>query len=195
MDKDKTQAAAKPMKDIVVCCLVLALVGAFSGGLIGFTRSVTQPIIDASEKEKSAAAAQKALPEATRIDMGVTVIDNQNVPYYIGYFDDAIVGYAIETVRGGYSPDINVITGFGTDGAVSSVLVTSHSETSGIGTLVFESDEFMNQFVGKTAIDSIKLGTDIDALSGATRTSTGVTNAVRAAAGYLEAVVAHSATE
>ena len=195
MEQDKAQEASRGMKDILICCLVLALVGAFSGGLIGFTRSVTQPIIDAAEQEKSAAAAQKAIPDASRIEMGSLVVDNQNVAYYVGYADDVVVGYAVETTRGGYSPDINVITGFDAEGAVSSVHITSHSETSGIGTLVFESEDFMQQFVGKTATSNIQLGTDIDALSGATRTSTGVTNAVRAAAGYVTDVMAKVAAE
>lgn len=61
-------------------------------------------------------------------------------------------------------------------GAITELRVLRHNETSSfIGNL----DGFLRQFIGRTREDSFIVGKDIDAISGATITSTAITTAVR----------------
>lgn len=62
------------------------------------------------------------------------------------------------------------------NGAITSIAVDSTGETTGFGTRCGEDEAFLNQFIGKSA--ALTLGEDVDALSGATVTSTAVVNAV-----------------
>ncbi|CUN72977.1 FMN-binding protein [Clostridium disporicum] len=88
-------------------------------------------------------------------------------------------GYVINSVGVGfYDDDISVVIGFDADKNITGVKVVGISDTPGIGTQVAEA-EFLNQFVGKSEIAE-----DI-VVSGATFSSTGLNEAVRAA---IEAV-------
>jgi len=65
------------------------------------------------------------------------------------------------------------------NGAIASIMIASADETLGFGTRCAEDETFLNQFVGKSA--PLTLGENIDALSGATVTSTAVVEAANAA--------------
>ena len=81
------------------------------------------------------------------------------------------------------------------DGTVSGVSIGSHEETAGLGAKAAE-PEFYEQFAGKPADGSlsvIKNGTagesEILAISGATITSKGITDAVNTAVGCYDKYV------
>ena len=85
------------------------------------------------------------------------------------------------------------LTGFGgdvtvkavlEDNAVASLTVETPDETAGLGQKCSE-EEFTSQFIGKTL--PVKLGEDVDAVSGATITSTVVVNALNSLAVLPEA--------
>ena len=61
------------------------------------------------------------------------------------------------------------------EGAIASILVDSTGETEGFGTRCTTDEAFLAQFIGKTA--PLTLGENVDALSGATITSTAVVKA------------------
>ena len=65
------------------------------------------------------------------------------------------------------------------DGAIASILVDSNGETPNFGTRCTTDEAFLAQFIGKTA--PLTLGENVDALSGATVTSTAVVEAANAA--------------
>ena len=67
------------------------------------------------------------------------------------------------------------------DGAIASILVDSNGETPNFGTRCTTDEAFLAQFIGKTA--PLTLGENVDALSGATVTSTAVVEAANAAIG------------
>ena len=67
-----------------------------------------------------------------------------------------------------------MLTGIGTDGKVVGVTVLEHNETPGMGSKV-TGTSFLEQFLGKK---SVALGSNIDGITGATRSSAAVTNAV-----------------
>ena len=88
-----------------------------------------------------------------------------------------------------------MMVGVDTDGAVTGVSIVKNSETSGIGSKVMNNDPLpsgtgvLDQFIGKTAANgALAVGTDVDAITGATVSSKGVTagvNAALAAAGAI----------
>jgi len=89
------------------------------------------------------------------------------------------VGFAYVSEGAGFKGLIKVMIGIDhKTEKITGIKILEHSETPNIGTRV-EDESFRNQFVGKTVSDPIAIGKDIDAVSGATVSSTAVTEAVR----------------
>ena len=81
-----------------------------------------------------------------------------------------------------------MMVGVDGEGGVTGVSIVKHSETSGIGTKVAENEPnkagvgMLSQFEGMSAADgTLAVGTNVDAVSGATVSSRGVTAGVNAA--------------
>ncbi len=103
---------------------------------------------------------------------------------------DKKLGYVIaSTSKSGYGGDIQIAVGINTEGKITGFSVIKHSETAGLGSKSTE-PEFANQFAGKAAetIEFVKgggaSGQQIDAISGATITTSAVTNATNAAIAF-----------
>ncbi|HAW60444.1 MAG TPA: hypothetical protein DCW86_03145 [Actinobacteria bacterium] len=92
------------------------------------------------------------------------------------------VGVAIKLASRGYGGPIKIAVGIDTEGKVAGVLVLDVSgETAGVGSKVAEAEgaPFREQFKGKTAADALRVGKDVDAISGATISSRGVASGVK----------------
>ena len=97
-------------------------------------------------------------------------------------------GYAIKVVASGSQGSIEMMVGVDGEGAVTGVSIVSHSETSGIGTKVMGNEAtasgvgVLDQFQGKSAADgTLAVGSNVDAITGATVSTRGVTTGVNAA--------------
>mgnify|MGYP000365109239 FL=1 len=96
----------------------------------------------------------------------------------------------------GSQSTISMMVGLDTEGAVTGVSVVKSGETSGIGTKVTVDNAplpsgvpVLDQFIGKTAADQpLKVGGNVDAISGATVSSKGVTNGVNGAIAAFAAI-------
>lgn len=103
-------------------------------------------------------------------------------------------GYAFKVVAGGSQGNIEMIVGVDADLAVTGVSVVSAAETSGIGTKVIANDATtagtgaLDQFIGKTGAGTLVVKQNIDAVSGATVTTKGITKGVNAALAAAEAM-------
>ena len=100
------------------------------------------------------------------------------------------IGYVIDaTSKNGYGGDVQIALGITNEGEITAFSVVSHSETPGLGSRSTE-PEFANQFSGMPAqiIEFTKTGktkeNEIDAISGATITTTAVTEAVNEAIAF-----------
>ena len=100
----------------------------------------------------------------------------------------AASGYAVTVSASGSQGTIEMMVGVDAEGAVTGVSVINHSETSGIGTKVTGNEPtasgvgVLDQFVGKSAADgTLTVGTNVDAITGATVSTRGVTTGVNAA--------------
>lgn len=106
------------------------------------------------------------------------------------------IGYVIDaTSPNGYGGDVQIAIGITNDGEITAFSVISASETPGLGAKASE-DEFASQFTGlkATEIAFSKTGAnrdinEIDAISGATITTTAVTQAVNEAISFYNNVL------
>ena len=118
--------------------------------------------------------------------------ENFTVEKYTG--DDANIrsihkgetGYVIETVTAGYAGDIRMLVGVSNEGKVVGIVVREMHETRGLGNRGLTDTDFLAQLLctsGEAAV-----GTDIDALSGATVTSKAIVRSVNSAAAFVTGV-------
>lgn len=103
------------------------------------------------------------------------------------------LGYVIAaTSPNGYGGDIQIAVGISNEGVITGFNVISNSETAGLGSKCTNAD-FTSQFEGKNAgiLKYTKTGAvaddEIDAISGATRTTNAVTQAVNKAIIFYQA--------
>lgn len=115
----------------------------------------------------------------------ITNFDKNSVVVWRGTKNGELAGWCVEVTGKGYSSDgVGLIVGIAADGkTVLGVKCVSSSETSGIGSKVV-ADSYLSNFDGKAA-DEVS---SVDAVSGATRTSRGVRDGIRAAVACVRAV-------
>ena len=94
------------------------------------------------------------------------------------YHGTRFVGYCVEVSPNGFGGAISLVVGVSANGKVTGVTVLEHSETPGLGAKAEEPD-FLQQYVGKSG--KIVVGSDINAITGATITSKAVTDGVNTA--------------
>ena len=104
-------------------------------------------------------------------------------------------GYAIKVVASGSQGNIEMMVGVDAEGVVTGVSIVDNSETSGIGSKVMSNEPLssgvgvLDQFQGKSAADgTLTVGKNVDAISGATVSSKGVTAGVNAALAVAGAI-------
>jgi Na+-translocating ferredoxin:NAD+ oxidoreductase subunit G len=94
------------------------------------------------------------------------------------------IGYAIHGYAAGYHGLVHTLVTTDPSFNVKSVQVLDHTETEGYSDR-FEARSFLRQFLGKSS-DHLRLGSGIDAVSGATISCRAVTNGVAAAVEFLK---------
>ena len=97
-------------------------------------------------------------------------------------------GYAIKVIASGSQGNIEMMVGVDGEGVVTGVSVVDSSETAGIGTKVTGNEPLasgvgvLDQFIGKSAADGgLTVGSNVEAITGATVSTKGVTTGVNAA--------------
>ena len=101
-------------------------------------------------------------------------------------------GYAFKIVAGGSQGDIEMIVGVDADLAITGISVVDAAETIGTKVIANEATTAgtgaLDQFVGKSGAGSLVVKTNIDAVSGATVTTKGITKGANAALAAAEAM-------
>lgn len=92
-------------------------------------------------------------------------------------------GFVIETVTAGYADEIRMLIGVSNEGTVTGLVVLDMAETFGLGANALTDHVFLSQFLNTSGEASV--GTDIDAISGATVTSKAITRSVNSAVAYV----------
>ena len=186
---------SKDVKTILNLALRLTVIVAAVVLMLATVNAVTKDRI-AENNEKSRNEACGALIEGAEfesydissldIDYGdITHFDKSSVAVWRGTTDGALAGWCVEVTGKGYSSDgIGLIVGISADGkTVLGVKCVSSSETSGIGSKVTD-ESYLSAFADSPT-DGVS---GIDGVSGATRTSRGVKDGIRAAVACVEAI-------
>lgn len=103
-------------------------------------------------------------------------------------------GYVIQSRSYGYAGYITLLVGVNNEGTVTGLVVRDLSETYGLGAEALTDTGFLSQYLGTSG--DAEVGTNVDALTGATVSSKAVTKAVNSAVAFVTgADVSSSATE
>ncbi len=187
------------MKD----ALILFAITLVSGTALGAVYGITKDPIDKAKNAAKYAAYQEVLPAAAEFDeegmkekIDASAADLMAQGWGNVYIDSAAaakdasgnaVGYVISsTSKDGFGGEVKITVGIDGENKITGIAFLSLSETPGLG-MNAQNPEFYSQYAGKDAqpLSVVKGGgagdAEINAMSGATITSSAVTNAVNAA--------------
>ena len=156
--------------------LVLALILVITAVALGVTYAATRDPIAQQSELRNQEALLALFPEA-----GANGFASLGGTAYEVTANGQTVGYVSIQTQQGYAGPVEVTVGLEAGGAVRGIAVggSDFQETEGLGAKA-KDPAFTDQFAGKTP--PLALGTDIQAISGATVTSQAVVDAVNAAA-------------
>ena len=99
-------------------------------------------------------------------------------------------GFVVETVTQGYADEITVLVGVANDGTVTGIVVKEMHETFGLGMNGLTDWQFLAQYLRTSG--EAEVGTNVDALTGATVTSKAITRCVNSAVAVVTGADADS---
>ncbi len=178
------------MREMIQMVVVLTILSCVSGILLASIESGTREQIAYQQLKFVKGPAIRSILEGAAND---PIVDRFNLKdgevdrsFFVGVFDGQANTVAFETSGKGYGGDVGLMVGVNlTDDKIVGVGVTTHSETPGVGSRAKTEPTFTAQFKDLPLEGEFKVKTDggqVDALSGATLTSRGVS------AGVSEAV-------
>lgn len=169
-----------PSVAVLVCAMIL---------LFGVSALLKPITAKNKEKDKQQAIAM-LLPEGETFTQEAYEGEDTNIKEVF----KGETGCVVSTVVAGYVDDISILVGVDNNGKVTGVMVEEIAETWGLGRRAMTDYTFLSQFLD-TAGDA-EIGTNVDALTGATVTSKAVTKAINSASAYVTgADTSSSATE
>lgn len=197
------------MGKIVKDCIMLFIITLVAGLALGVVYEVTKGPIAVQEEKAKQEAYKEVFQDAASFEEadGVNAEAAQKVVVASGDTNTTIdevlqakdasgnaIGYVFTVTNPeGYGGNIQLSVGVQKDGTLNGYETLSISETAGLGMKATES-EFKDQFKGKKAekLEVVKTGAkednQIDAISGATITSSAVTKAINACLAYTNSV-------
>ncbi|MGM9531167.1 RnfABCDGE type electron transport complex subunit G [Intestinibacter sp.] len=180
-------------KDMIKLGLNLLIISAVAALLLALTNSVTAGTIAQRSEQANAEARKLVLDSAETFEEVKDVNTDNSKGINVAEIYEAkdasgnTVGYTLKVLPSGYGGQIELMVGIDSaNSQVSGINVVSNSETAGLGAKSTD-PEFSDQYKGKPLeeLSVLKNGTpgdtEIKAISGATITSTAVTNGVDAA--------------
>lgn len=175
--------------------LVLGLVSALAGLALAGVKGMTAPVIEKRELEQQIKPSLDKFYGALGIDNDF-IAERKELPLGIdargrklsttvfpGKKGGRLVAVALQTTGGGFGGDIKVLSAFDLEKQqLIGVKTVDQKETKGLGARVSDDNEaFIKQWAGMSFAGGVKLRKDggkVDAISGATVSSTGFTAAV-----------------
>ena len=161
--------------------ILLAITAVVAAALAGIN-SITKPIIDQLNLEKTQKAIEAVLPGG--FDEQIT--DYADATGLVSKVYKGANGYALEVTPGGFDNTITMMVGVDFEGKVLGISIVSHTETAGLGAVAAATtsagEAFRGQFVDQSGSVAVtKDGGTLDAITGATITSRAVCVGVNAA--------------
>ena len=170
----------------------LLIICAVASFLLAGTNKITAPVIEERSIQANNELRQSVLPDASDFkQVDASAFNGAGsglvVEAYEGLNGSETAGYTFKATPSGYGGAIEVIVGISTDGTITGVDIGSMSETAGLGAKS-KDDAFKGQYTGKAVATPLEVAkgsasadNQILAISGATISSTAVTDGVNAA--------------
>ncbi len=162
---------------------------------LSLVNNITKDAIEKRDAETQIMARREVMPEAD--SDGFKLLDkklNSTIcnAVYSASKNGEVIGYCFDVSPQGYGGEINMIIGISKNLEVTGIKIISMSETAGLGAKI-QNEDFLSQYVGKGIDVEIskngKTGDNyVNAISGATISSTAVTNAVKTAISEVPAL-------
>ena len=187
-------------KYIIKLAVTLFLTCVVVAGALGFVNKITAPNIAAINKAKTEEAMKAVVadPDNSTFSDALALSDEMTAAALAGggtlteayevQVGGASAGHALKIVASGSQGNIEMMVGLDAAGAVTGVAVVKNSETAGIGSKVMENEPtatgvgVLDQFKGMSAANgALSVGKNVDAITGATVSTRGVTSGVNAA--------------
>ncbi|MFW5490326.1 MAG: RnfABCDGE type electron transport complex subunit G [Desulfovibrio sp.] len=184
------------MREMIKMVVVLSIICAGSGWILSTVRKATAPLIEEQVMTYVQGPALAAIfpgeadQTAIKDRKILTEPNGEKITVFPIFKDGTLKSVAFEAFGGGYGGPVGIMIGFSlTKNELAGIGLTTHKETPGLGARAAE-PEFTGQFAAHpfSGLSLKKNGGDIDAVSGATITSTGVTAAVAGAVKTFQAV-------
>lgn len=210
MSEKKTNGISSILKDALTLCAITLIAAV----LLGFVNELTKDRIAEQKAAAKEAAYREVFADAAQIDTEAADAQEKTAASAdilaaagfknitideTGLAKDAsgnTIGYVMTiTTKKGYGGTITMTMGYTMDGAITGIAFVTLAETPGFG-MKADEPEFKEQFIGKTAdlLVYTKTGAaaenEIDAISGATVTTTAVTDAVNAGICFAKELIA-----
>lgn len=159
------------VREFVLPTLVLAVICLVVSAALSGTYGITNPIIEENKRIAEQQALSEVLPEGDTF-----VASEGNLPDGVSAFYSTQngAGCVVQVSPSGYGGPISMMVGLDAGGAISGIKVLENSETQGIGSKVMD-ESYTSQYTGKSSAD------EVDAIGGATISSTGLKNGIRTA--------------
>jgi len=146
-------------KDFVLPILSLTLICLAITGALVLVNNVTLPIITEAAVERAENARRDIIPHA----VDFVLVEDERLPgSIIEAYTTNGEGYIFIVAVRGYGGEMRVIIGVNPDGSIISSSVLAHSETVGLGTIIFEISDYHEAGGGSLL--------DVDAVAGSTIT-------------------------
>lgn len=187
--KKNREDIIKPVGVLLAICIIIPL-----------ALSVTNKVTAKKIAELEAANSKKNMQSLIDAD-NFEECENGEITYYAAINGGKTAAYIFTESSKGYGGDVSVMTAINPDGTVAGVAILDVSgETPGLGQNAAK-ESFFSQYIGlKKGVSVLKNGAktennEVDAVTGATITSTAVTRAVNKALDDFEKVKEATADE
>lgn len=201
--KEKVHMDPKYLLTLTVTLFITCVIVA---GLLGGVNAITKDKIAAINWEKTVQAMKAVVADPDNTEFSEAVENTAEMSEAAaaagGTLDSVYevlvggenAGYAIKVVASGSQGNIEMMVGVDGEGTVTGVSIVDNAETAGIGSKVIDNEATsagtgaLDQFVGKSGAGTLVVKQNIDAVTGATVSTKGVTKGVNAALAAAEAM-------
>ncbi len=163
------------MRDVLRLSITLAVVAIVSAALLTGVHNITEPVITEREQREYLEALERFFPEIDHFETEEINGDQFDLVYDQ---DGEKLGVMATVETQGYEGTITYNLAVDAETEIIGILIVSHSETPGIGDVI-TTDNFQEQFIGKSFEDPLEAGEDVDTVSGATLSTGAMISSIR----------------
>jgi len=163
------------VKEPVKIALTLILLLAVSTASLAYVDRFTSEVIAQRDALREMEDMVKFFPTVVSVESK----EVGGVKFKAAYGEEGIfLGVLAEVKARGYMGDIPYVLAINSEGRILDIFFGPNQETAGIGKKI-EEEPFVARIIGLTPASPIELGRDIDSITGATESSSGMARSLR----------------